>query len=125
MNLVDARSKLAAVLAPVEDNDPNVSASFLDSVDPPALIIGWDDPMLTPNTSCIDTGTLVVLAIASRINVADGQDQLDELVAYTLKRLRADGQWRYAQATAHRAFEIAKTMYLGSRITIPIVVTIE
>ncbi len=54
----DARSKLAAALAPVEDGDPAILVDLVDSLEPPALMLGWGAPWLQPDTACFDNGLL-------------------------------------------------------------------
>ena len=51
MNLLEARDKLGAVLAPVADDDPDVLTSLVDAIEPPALMLGWGDPWLEPDTA--------------------------------------------------------------------------
>lgn len=125
MNMAEARDKLAAVLAPVADADPDVLASLVDSVEPPALMIGWGDPWLEPDTSCLSKGRLVVTAVASRLVPGEGVATLEDLVAYTLGRLRADtGAWPLVSVSGPRVFTMAKTTYLAARITVAVRITL-
>ena len=124
MNLTEARDKLGAVLAPVLDTDPDVLANLVDSIEPPALMLGWGEPWLEPDTACFATGRLVVTCVSSRLAPGDGIAQLEELVAYTLDRLRADsGAWPLEDVSGPRAFTIAKTNYLAARVTVRVIVT--
>jgi hypothetical protein len=94
VNLVEAREKLAAVLAPVADDDPDVLVSLVDSIEPPALMIGWGEPWLEPDTACLQTGRLVITAVAARMVPGEGVAKLEDLIAYVLGRLRVDtGAW--------------------------------
>lgn len=121
MNLVEARDKLAAVLVPVTDTDPTVLASLVDSIEPPALMIGWGDPWLEPDTACWAKGRLVVTAVASRLVPGEGIATLEDLVAHTLGRLRADsGAWPLVNVSGPRVFTMAKTTYLAARITVAV-----
>jgi hypothetical protein len=123
MNIVDARAKLAAVLAPVADTDPDVLTSLVDAIEPPALMIGWGDPWLEPMTSCNHVGRLVVTCIASRLVPGDGVAQLEELVVYTLDRLKADvDAWPLDSVSDPRVFTIARTDYLAARVTVRTIV---
>ena len=90
MNITEARIKLAAVLAPVADGDPAVLVSLVDAIEPPALMIGWAEPWLEPDTSCFMRGRLAITAVAARLMPGEGVAKLEELVAYVLDRLRAD-----------------------------------
>lgn len=119
MNLSDARTKLAAVLAPVADTDPDVLVSLVDAIEPPALMIGWAEPWLEPDTSCILRGRLAITAVAARLSPGEGVAKLEDLVAYVLNRLRADtAAWPLVEVDTPRVFLIAKTNYLAARITV-------
>jgi hypothetical protein len=119
MNLADARAKLGAALAPTADGDPDVLLSLVDSIEPPALMIGWGDPWLEPGTSCFQNGRMVVTAVAGRLVPGEGVAKLEDLVSYVLARLRADGAaWPLDSVSGPRVFVMAKTSYLAARITV-------
>jgi len=126
--LLDARAKLAAALAPVDDGDPTVLVDLVDSIEPPALMIGWGEPWLTPDTSCIRTGRLVVTCVAGRLVPGAGIEMLEQLVTYTLGRLTVAGAgtWPLDPATGisgPRVFTVGGIQYLAARITIRTPVT--
>jgi len=126
--LLDARAKLAAVLAPIEDTDPTVLVDLVDSIEPPALMIGWGEPKLLPDTSCLRTGRLVITCVAGRFVPGAGQAALEELVVYTLSRLQAPGAGSWpldpvAGVSGDRVFTMGGIQYLACRITIRIPVT--
>jgi hypothetical protein len=124
VNLADARSKLAAALAPVADSDPAVLASLVDTIEPPALMIGWGDPWLAPDTSCLTKGRLVVTAVGSRLVPGEGVATLEDLVAYVLGRLAADpSPWPLDSVSGPRVFEMARTKYIAVRITVRVTIT--
>jgi hypothetical protein len=124
VNLADAREKLAAALAPVADADPDVLVSLVETIEPPALMIGWGDPWLTPNTSCVSQGRLVVTAVAGRLSPGEGVATLEELIAYVLDRLKADGgAWPLDSISGPRVFVMARTNYLAVRITVRVTIT--
>ena len=120
MNLTDARAKLAAALAPLEDGDPTVLANLVDAIEPPALMIGWGDPWLEPDTACFSTGRLVVTAVAGRLVPGDGVATLEDLVGYVLRRIKADtaNPWPLDSVSGPRVFTIARTTYLACRVTV-------
>jgi hypothetical protein len=122
MNLLDVREKLAAVLAPVEHSDPSVLVSLVDAIEPPALMLGWDEPWATPDTTAgqvVFVGHLAVMAVASRLMPGEGIGHLEELVAFVLARLATDpASWQWAQVSGPRVFTIAKTNYLAARIQV-------
>jgi hypothetical protein len=125
MNLTEAREKLAAVLAPIADDDPDVLVSLVDSLEPPALMIGWDDPMLeAPTTACLSTGRLAITVVAGRLVPGEGVSTLEDLIAYTHRRLRADsGAWAIDVTSGPRRFDMAQTTYLAARITVRVTIT--
>ena len=124
MNLLDARAKLAAALAPVADTDPTVLVDLVDSIEPPALMLGWGEPWLTPDTACIRTGRLVTTAVAGRLVPGAGVETLEQLVDYTLSRLAADGgAWPLDSVSGPRVFVVGSVNYLAARITLRIPIT--
>ena len=119
MNLLDARTKLAAALAPLEDGDPVVLVDLVDSLEPPALMLGWGEPWLTPDTVCLRTGRLVVTAAAGRLVPGAGVEMLEQLVDYTLRRLALDGSpWPLDTVSGPRVFTIGNVHYLAARLTL-------
>jgi hypothetical protein len=124
VNLSDARSKLAAVLAPLLDDDPNVLVSLVDSLTPPALMLGWGDPWLDQSEvvgGCRLTGHLVVTAVAGRLSPGDGIATLEGLIEYVRDRLRTDPvPWQLESISGPRVFVMAKTNYLACRIGVGI-----
>jgi hypothetical protein len=123
MNLLEVRPKLAADLAPIADTDPEVLDNLVDSIEPPALMLGWGEPWLEPDTRCIATGRIVVTCVASRLVPGAGVETLEELVDYTLARIRAAGQWPLQDVSGPRVFTIAKTNYLAARVTLRVPIT--
>jgi hypothetical protein len=125
VNLLDAREKLAAALAPQADEDPAVLVSLVDVIHPPALMIGWGDPWLDqPTTPCVATGHLVVTAVSGRFMPGEGVATLEELVAYVQRRLRADpGVWPLDSVSGPRVFVMAQTSYLAARISVRATIT--
>ena len=123
MNIGEAREKLAAVLAPVASTDPDVLVSLVDSIEPPALMIGWGDPWLEPDTSCLQKGRLTITAVAGRLVPGEGVAKLEDLVGYVLGRLRADtGPWPLDSVSGPRVFTMAKTNYLAARISVRVTI---
>lgn len=124
MNLGDARAKLGAALAPVADDDPAVLMSLVDALEPPALMLGWGEPWLEPDTRCIVTARLVVTCVASRLVPGAGMGSLEQLVEYVLGRLRSEpGRWPLQDVSGPRVFTIAKTNYLAARVTVRCAIT--
>jgi hypothetical protein len=124
MNIADARAKLAAALAPAVDSDPSVLVSLVDTIEPPALMIGWGDPWLAPNTPCLTKGRLVITAVAARMSPGEGVAKLEDLVSYVLGRLAADpSPWPLDAVSGPRVFPMARTNYLAARITVRVTIS--
>jgi len=123
--MAEIRARAAAALAPVSDTDPYVFDNVVDAVEPPALILGWDDPWLSYETSCLYWAQFAVLCVAGRVEPDPGVAKLEELVTYTIGRLRADSYaWPVASSQAPRRFTIAKIEYLGARVGYRVPVTV-
>jgi hypothetical protein len=119
VNLLDARAKLGAALAPLDDDDPVVLTDLVDSIEPPALMLGWGEPWLTPDTVCLRTGRLVVTAVAGRLVPGAGVETLEHLVDYVLGRLTADTRpWPLDSVSGPRVFTIGNVNYLAARLTL-------
>lgn len=124
VNLLDARAKLAAALAPLDDTDPMVLVDLVDALEPPALMIGWGEPWLEPQTPCLRQGRLVVTCVAARLMPGAGVETLENLIDYTLTSLAADqGAWPLDTVSGPRVFNIANINYLAARITLRVPIT--
>jgi hypothetical protein len=120
LGLEGVRAQLAVALAPVLPDDPAVHIDYPDMVTPPALVVVWDDPWLEePQVMgpCGLIANLVVLCVGSRIEAGAGIDTIEELVTYTINRLRADTYpWPLRSAQAPREWIISNVHYLGARL---------
>ena len=132
MSLLDVRAAMAAALAPESDTDPDVITSYVDAVQPPALMLVWGDPWLTPGPlgvrtmgPCVWTARAQILAIAWRVEVGPGIDKLEELVAYAVARMDADSYpWPVASVQAPREFPVAGVRLLGCYLNYDVQVTV-
>jgi hypothetical protein len=125
--LADVRARAAAALAPASSDDPEVIVDVVDALSPPALLLLWSDPWLTPRTigSCYFDAQFEVLAVASRVEPGPGLAKLEELVSYTIDRLQADDySWPPLTLYAPRRFEIGNITYLGARLVFRVPVTV-
>jgi hypothetical protein len=126
VNLVDVRDKLAAVLAPATDDDPNVLVSLVDALTPPCLMLGWAEPWLEDNEAatmgqCALNGHAAITAVAGRLSPGDGIATLETLVSFVRTRLATDqSNWRIETVTGPRVFVISKTNYLAARINVAV-----
>lgn len=126
LRLDAVRGQAAAALAPAAPGDPEVIVNVVDAVHPPALMLLWDDPWLTPKTACLYDARLEVLCIAGRVEPGPGVEQLEALVSYAIERLQADAySWPAATLTAPRVFRIGGVPYLGARVIYRVPVTLN
>lgn len=122
--VADARAMLAAVLAPAADGDPMVLVDLVDALEPPALMLGWGEPWLVPETHCLRTGRLTIIAVAGRLVPGAGVEMLEDLVEYTLGRLAVDpNPWPLDSVGAPRVFPIGGLNYLAARVTVRVPIT--
>jgi len=117
-SLVDVRPKLAALLAPVTDDDPDVHAAIVDAVTPPALIVGWQAPMLDTFGPCTAFANLSIAIVAERLDTAAGVETIEAQYDRVVSLLRADGGWSFAGDSGVGTIEIAKVLYLACRIDV-------
>ena len=129
--LSDIRDQAAAALQPQGPDDPDVLVDVVDSLYPPVLMLLWDDPWLEPGSGapsmgpCMWTARLQVLCVAGRLEPGPGIRTLEELVAYTVARLKADlYPWPLENVTAPRIFDIASIAYLGARVSYAVPITV-
>lgn len=128
--IVDARAKLAAALAPtdvdvIDGRQISVLLDLVDALEPPALMLGWGEPWLDPMSQCHENARLVITCVAGRLVPGAGVATLEQLVTYTLARLRAQGvgAWPLDQVSGPRAFRVSQITYLAARVTVRAVVT--
>ena len=117
------RPAAADVLAPIEDTDPYVFTDVVDSLTPPALVLGWDDPWLEPGVGlttmgpCLWTARLQVTCVAGRLEPGAGVDELERLVAYVIRRLRDDViRWPLDRVSAPFQRDLAGVTYLAADV---------
>jgi hypothetical protein len=119
------RELCAAALAPIEEGDPPVTTGPVDSIEPPALMVLWDDPMLTSETSRLWRARLAVYCFAGRVEPDEGFATLERLTDHVAARLRADRYtWPFATARAPRLLEVARIPLLVTRLIYACPVTI-
>ena len=133
MQLTDVRDRMAAALAPTSPDEPDVIRDYVDAVQPPALMLVWGDPWLTPGVGaattfgpCLWVARAQILAIAWRVDVGPGVDKLEELVSYAITRLQADETYTWPVATleAPREFPVGGVRLLGAYINYDVSVTV-
>jgi hypothetical protein len=121
------RAQAAAALAPVTADDPEVHVDIVDSLTPPALLLLWADPWVTPRTVSGRgyDAQFEVLCVAGRVEPGPGMAKLEQLVSYTIDRLQADTySWPPLTMYAPRRFDIGGITYLGARMIFRVPVTV-
>ena len=127
LTLDAVRPAAAGALAPAGDGDPEIHVEYVDAVEPPAIILDWDDPWLTPRSFGRDLweGNLALMLIAGRLEPGPGVEALEGLAAFAIGRLRADPYpWPQASSQGPRVFRIGGIPYLGARLVYRVPVTI-
>lgn len=115
--LSELRERAAAALAPAGEGDPPVQVGPVDAIDPPALMVLWDDPMLTEESACWYRARLAVYAFAGRVEPDAGYAACEAMVAHIIGRLRADPYtWPYETTRAPRLLEVAGVPLLAARV---------
>jgi len=120
LGLEQLRPAAADVLAPIDDTDPYVFTDAVDSLTPPALVLGWDDPWLEPGVGlttmgpCLWTARMQVTCIAGRLEPGAGVDVLEQLVTHVITRLRDDAyRWPLDRVSAPFQRDLAGVTYLA------------
>ena len=89
------RERAAAVLAPQVDGDPPVLAAPLDAVEPPAIMLTWDEPWLEYRSPCFWDARLAVMVFAGRVEPDAGFATLESLIGLVIRRLAADASYTW------------------------------
>jgi len=131
MPLSDVRARAAAALAPQSDDDPEVFVDAVDAVQPPAIVVHWDDPWLEPQTfqglshRGVWEARLLLLLVAWRNEPGPGIAKLEELAALAVGRMLTDSYpWPPATVQAPALFSIGGVPLLGARIVYRVPVTL-
>ena len=124
--LSEVRARAGAALAPAQESDPDVHLDYPDAIQPPALLVLWADPWLEPATvqGFLGNASMRVLCLAGRVETGPGIDKVEQLVEFTIGRLRADGYtWTLSSLEAPQRFDIAQITYLGANVIYRVPVT--
>src|SRR5262245_35464158 len=116
LTLSELRERAALALAPEGDDDPPVLNAPVDAISPPALVLAYEDPMLTFETPCYWTARLAVVCYVGRFEPDAGVAHLEELLAYVARRMRADAYiWPHETTRAPRMVEYGGIPLLTAR----------
>lgn len=129
--LTSVRAVAASALTPSPDDPPiAVLPDLVDAVEPPALMLEWNDPWLELETVAGGFGIfyarLNVICFAGRVEPGPGVATLEQLVSYTLGRLQSDAySWPLDDSQAPRRFDINGIPLLGARLLFRVPVALE
>jgi hypothetical protein len=129
--LADIRDLAAAALAPIAPGDPDVLVDVVDALFPPVLMLEWADPWMQSSARaasmgpCLFTAHLRVRCVGSRNEPGPGIRAIEDLVAHTVGRLRADPySWALEGFTAPRVFLIGNVTYLAGDVNYAVPTTV-
>ena len=126
LTITGAREAAAAALAPVTDTDPDVLTNLVDTLDPPAIMVGWAEPWLEPSGTCRYVARLQLLCVAARLEPGPGIADLETLVAYVIARMAADPySWGLPDVSAPAPWSIGNLDYLAAALVYGVHVTTE
>jgi hypothetical protein len=129
--LAEVRARAADALAPRTDDDPEVFMDAVDAVEPPAIIVHWDDPWLEPTTfqglarRGLWDARLLLILVAWRNEPGPGIAKLEDLTSLAVGRLLEDPYaWPPATVQAPALFNIGGVPLLGARVVYRVPVTL-
>jgi hypothetical protein len=111
------RADLAAIATAGLPASVAVFDHLPDSVPVPAVLIGWSDPWLTPDTLCTWTAAAELLCVTGRMDVAGQLVTLEEIIIGLVDALEPS-PFEIAGVTAPFAIQIAGVNYLAATITV-------
>ena len=128
--LTDVRARAAEALAPASDSDPDVFPDYVDAVQPPALLLEWNDPWVELRTVAGGAGfynaLLNVLCVVGRVDPGPALGDLEGLVSFVVGRFQADPiSWALVASQAPREFSISDVPLLAARLTFRVAVAVE
>lgn len=90
----------------------------MDSVEPPCIVLSWDDPWLTFQTPCWWYAQLAVSLFAPRTEPESGVATLEDLAGYAMTRIGADPYSFVPESSlAPRFVEYAGLPMLAARLS--------
>jgi len=124
VTLTTAREACAAALELAASDDVAVLLNWTDSLDPPALMVGWADPWLEPQGTCRFVASLCVWCVAGRLEPGPGVSDLEGLVSGVIRAMSADGYgWGLPSVSAPRIFPMSNVEYLAAQVTYRVAIT--
>lgn len=117
MKLTLMRTEVATVAAAAVADDVTVIDSLPDSITPPAVLVAWGDPWLTPGSFCEWIATLEVLVVAARIEPGGQYERIEGLVTDLVSAFK-DSQIPIRDITSPYPLQLGGVDYLSASINV-------
>lgn len=114
MNLTELRTTIAGALETV-DPDWTVHPAPVDAAQPPAFMLSWAEPWLTPASWCQSYAAVDVIAIAARLEPDAQYETLEAMVAGAYGALAVVDLTPVGTSTP-APMELAQVTYLTARM---------
>lgn len=114
MDLTAIRAAAAKDVAGAVGPDVAVIDHLPDSVNPPAVLVAWGDPLLEPNTFGDYTARIELVVIAGRLEPGGQYGTLEELTAQVAGALVEHEGFTMPTVTTPRAVRFGKVTYLAT-----------
>jgi hypothetical protein len=125
VSILDARAKLAAVIAPQTDDEPPVHLSNVDAVVAPCLMLGWRIPMIDGWRACNAFGHLTVTLIGARMEQVGGVEAIESMYDAMQRRVRDDtAGWAISTDSGIISQIIGNVPYLACRVDISVPIAV-
>jgi hypothetical protein len=125
VSILDARVKLAAVLAPQTEDEPPVHNNPVDAVVAPCLIINWRIPMIDGWRACNAFGYLTVTLVGGRLDTEGGVEVIEQMYDTMQRRLRETSEgWTVQTDGGIGPYVIANVQYLACRVEVRIPIAV-
>lgn len=117
MKLTLIREEYATMAGAVLANDVTVVDNLPDSITPPAVLVAWGDPWLTPTSFCAFTASVEILVVAQRIEPGGQYGVIEQMVSDLASHLRASGK-SVRDVAAPYPLQLGGVDYLAASINI-------
>lgn len=117
MKLELVRAQYAAMAGAAVGNDVSVIDNLPDSITPPAVLVAWGNPWLTPQSFCAYTANLEMLVVAQRIEPGGQYGIIEGIVSDLASYLRTQ-HVSIRDVTSPYPLQLGGVDYLSASINI-------
>lgn len=117
MKLSQVREEYATIVAATVADNVTVISSLPDSITPPAVLVAWSDPWLTPGTFCQFTAQLELLVVAQRIEPGGQYGVIEEIIDELAPALKQAGA-TIRDVTSPYPLQLGGVDYLAASINL-------